>query len=99
MDLQSMDVIIALQLVKAVRKEFPPGEVAIIALTAASNADVNRELLEAGCSQIVFKPIRSTTLSTSLLTAFGIGVKLAPKPVTTNAKMLEGKTLLVVRVR
>ncbi|CAM6095245.1 unnamed protein product [Calypogeia fissa] len=95
-DLQGLEFSAAVQLVKEVRKEFTHDQLAILVLTASVNAEVKKLLHQAGCSQIVFKPIRSTTLATTLLMAFGIGLKSPPKAVTGNPKMLEGKTILVV---
>lgn len=96
LDLQGMEPCLALQFVKEVRREFTHGQLAILILTASTNFQVNRDLHEAGCSQIVFKPIRTSTLATTLLTAFGIGLKPIPKAVTNSRKLLEGKLLLVV---
>lgn len=96
LDLEGMELSSALQLVRELRKEFSNDRLAILILTASSATTVHRQVHEAGCAQIVLKPIRSTTLCSVLLTAIGIGAKAAPKPVTNNAKMLEGKTLLVV---
>lgn len=94
MDLQATEFDAAIQLIKSVRKELP--RLPVLAISCPLTIEAKKELREAGFSQTVFKPLRRTTLATGLLQALGIRLQAPTKNVTSNAKMLTGKRVLVV---
>lgn len=95
-DLQGLDHASALHLVQSIRKEPNVRSIPVLALSIPPSTETQKELLEAGFSQIVHKPLRCTTLVAGLLQALGVQMTSASRRANTNAKMLSGKRILVV---
>lgn len=86
----------ALELVKFLRRSPKLQKIAVLAVSTPLSAEKMKEVLEAGVTQTVFKPIRRTTLASGLLQALGIKLHAPSRNVNTNSKMLADKRMLVV---
>ncbi|BBN13039.1 arabidopsis histidine kinase 2/3/4 (cytokinin receptor) [Marchantia polymorpha subsp. ruderalis] len=96
LDLQGMQFDMALELVKFLRRSPKLQKIAVLAVSTPLSAEKMKEVLEAGVTQTVFKPIRRTTLASGLLQALGIKLHAPSRNVNTNSKMLADKRMLVV---
>ncbi|KAG6554893.1 hypothetical protein Mapa_003477 [Marchantia paleacea] len=96
LDLQGMQFNMALELVKFLRRSPKLQKIAVLAVSTPLSAEMMKEVLEAGVTQTVFKPIRRTTLASGLLQALGIKLHAPSRNVNTNSKMLADKRMLVV---
>lgn len=95
-DLKGLSHASVLELGRSIRKISTLRALPVLALALSLSPASEKQLKEAGISQIVHKPLRYSTLAAVLLETIGVPAKATTKKANVNSKMLNGRKLLVV---